>query len=351
MKVIVDPRRLSARQLTIRDVRDTLRAQNLDTSGGDFWEDKRRWNVRTLGQFRSPQQVANQILAIHDGAPVYVGDVAEVKLGHKKPDGFVRRFGKSCISVNVQRETGANVLDVMRGLQEKVAVLNAGVLKDRGLVLTQVYDETDYIESAVGLVNQNIVVGGFLTVIVLLVFLRSGRSTLVIGLAIPTSIIGTLMVLNMSGTIAERHQPGGIGLCRRDAGRQCRRGAGEHLPPLPGGRCTVPRSRARNQGGLGCGGGIHLDHPGRVLARDFYPGRGRPVVPRYRTGYQRRRWFFIDCVRYRHSHRSRPYPAGTGGTPRRGCRRRPGAVVAEGSAVCSMGWTRRVPDWWMRSCN
>jgi HAE1 family hydrophobic/amphiphilic exporter-1 len=199
LKVIVDPSKLSARQLTIRDVREALRAQNKDTSGGDFWEDKRRWNVRTLGQFRSPEQVANQILAVHDGAPVYVEDVAEVKLDFKKPEGFVRRYGKSSISVNAQRETGANVLDVMQGLQEKVAILNQGVLKDRDLMLTQVYDETEYIKSAVGLVNQNIVVGGCLTVIVLLVFLRSGRSTLVIGLAIPTSIVGTLMVLHVLG--------------------------------------------------------------------------------------------------------------------------------------------------------
>ncbi len=87
----------------------------------------------------------------------------------------------------------------MQGLQKKVAVLNEGLLKERGLILSQVYDETEYIKSAVGLVNQNILVGGFLTVIVLLVFLRSGRSTLVIGLAIPTSIIGTLMVLHVLG--------------------------------------------------------------------------------------------------------------------------------------------------------
>lgn len=199
MQVIVDAHRLAARQLTIADVRRVLRDQNKDTSGGDFWEGKRRYVVRTLGQFRSPEQVANQILSIHDGAPVRVRDVAEVQLGHKKPDGFVRRFGTSSIAVNAQRETGANVLDVMEGLRQTTDRLNQGILRSQGLVLTQVYDETEYIDSAVGLVTQNIFFGGTLTIIVLLVFLRSGRSTLVIGLAIPTSIIGTFLMLHLMG--------------------------------------------------------------------------------------------------------------------------------------------------------
>ena len=199
MQVIVNPERLAARQLTIADVRTALRNQNIDTSGGDFWEGKRRYVVRTLGQFRSPEQVLAAIIARRDDAPVYVRDVAEVRLGHKKPDGMVRRYGTSVIAVNAQRETGANVLDVMAGLREANLELNAGPLKTRGLELMQVYDETDYIDSAIGLVQSNIVIGGLLTVAVLLLFLRSGRSTLVIGLAIPTSLIGTFLILNLLG--------------------------------------------------------------------------------------------------------------------------------------------------------
>ncbi|MCH5375266.1 MAG: efflux RND transporter permease subunit, partial [Planctomycetes bacterium] len=172
VQVIVDPQKLAARGLTIADVRRVLRDQNKDTSGGDFWESKRRYVVRTLGQFRSPEQVEQQILAIHDGSPVRVSDVAIVREGFKKPDGFVRRFRTSCIAVNVQRETGANVLDVMDGLRDVNRRLNDSLLKDKGLSLTQVYDETEYIHSSVGLVTQNILVGGLLTVAVLLLFLR-----------------------------------------------------------------------------------------------------------------------------------------------------------------------------------
>ncbi len=199
MQVIVDPQRLAARRLTIQNLRTALRGQNKDTSGGDFWEGKRRYVIRTLGQFRSPEQVEEVVVAYRQGQPVYVKDVAEVRLGYKKPTGLVRRFGSSAIAVNCQRETGANVLEVMSGLRRAVQELNAGILEQRGLQITQVYDETDYIYSAVGLVQNNIVIAGILTVAVLLLFLRSGRSTLVIGLAIPTSIIGTFLILNSLG--------------------------------------------------------------------------------------------------------------------------------------------------------
>ncbi|MEZ6053720.1 MAG: efflux RND transporter permease subunit [Planctomycetaceae bacterium] len=239
LQVVVDPQKLAARRLTISDVQHTLRGQNADTSAGDYWEGKRRWVVRTLGQFRSPEQVEAQLLAIRDGNPVYVRDVAEVKLGHKKPDGLVRRFGESSIAINVLRETGANVIDVINNLKDVNAELNENVLQPRGLQLTQVYDESIYINSAVDLVQQNILLGGALTMVVLMAFLHLGirtlvlvplillsavaaayvspwifvvtlalilgagfwfaRGALVVGLAIPTSIIGTFLVLGALG--------------------------------------------------------------------------------------------------------------------------------------------------------
>ena len=199
LQVIVDPQRLAARRLTIVDMRRALQAENKDTSGGDFWEGKRRYVVRTISQFRSPEQVADVILARRDGVPVYVRDVAEVRLGHKKPDGLALRIGSSSLTLMCSRQTGANVLEVMRGLREAVAELNAGVLNERGLALEQVYDETDYIYSAIGLVRRNIFVGGSLTVIVLLLFLRSGRSTVLVGVTIPVCIIGTFLMLRLLG--------------------------------------------------------------------------------------------------------------------------------------------------------
>jgi len=199
MQVVVDPQRLAARGITIEQLAQALRARNQDTSAGDYWEGKRRYVVRTLGQFDSAREIEEVVVARRDDVPVYVRDVADVRIGYKKPDAYVRNFGTSAIAINAVRETGANVLEVMEGLREARIELMEGLLARRGLQLEQVYDETEYIYSAVGLVNQNILIGGSLTILVLLLFLRSPRSTLVVALAIPTSIVGTFLLLQLMG--------------------------------------------------------------------------------------------------------------------------------------------------------
>jgi len=199
LQVIVDPQLLAARQLTIEDLRQALANQNQDTSGGDFWEGKRRYIVRTIGQFRSPEQVEGVIISRREGKPVYVRDVARVELGLKKATGIVRRVGSSSIAVRVTRDQNANVLDTMRQLRRVAADIDQNLLAPRGLSLALVYDETTYIDSAIGLVQNNIVVGGLLTVMTLLLFLRTVRPTLIVAVAIPVSIIGTFLLLSVFG--------------------------------------------------------------------------------------------------------------------------------------------------------
>jgi HAE1 family hydrophobic/amphiphilic exporter-1 len=199
LQVIVDPQLLAARRLTIDDLRQALANQNQDTSGGDFWEGKRRYIVRTIGQFRSPEQVEGVIITRRDGKPVYVRDVARVRLGMKKATGVVRRVGSSSIAVRVTRDQNANVLETMRQLRRVAADIDQNLLAPRGLSLALVYDETTYIDSAIGLVQNNIVVGGLLTVMTLLLFLRTVRPTLIVAVAIPVSIIGTFLLLSVFG--------------------------------------------------------------------------------------------------------------------------------------------------------
>jgi HAE1 family hydrophobic/amphiphilic exporter-1 len=199
LQLVIDPQKLAARNLTINHIRQALRMQNEDTSGGDYWEGKRRYVVRTLGQFRSPEQVENVILTRENGVPVYVRDVGHAELGYKKPDGFVRRFGSTCIAINAQRAVGENVLDVMAGLKVANARLNDDLLKQQGLELIQVYDETEYIHSAVGLVRDNLLWGSLFTFVTLLVFLRSARSTVIIFAHILISTIGAFLVMAAMG--------------------------------------------------------------------------------------------------------------------------------------------------------
>jgi HAE1 family hydrophobic/amphiphilic exporter-1 len=205
MQIIIDPIRMAQYELTVPQVLSALRAANASVSAGDVNEGKRRYVVRSKGDLSSLNDVGNVTLRTSldpvSGriARVTVRDIAKVKFGYKKSVRMIRFLGQPAIAINVVRETGANVIDVMRGIRAAIAELNKTALPDAGLYLTQLYDATTYINSAIGLVQQNIWVGGALAALVLLIFLRSIRATLVISLAIPVSIVGAFVAMAVLG--------------------------------------------------------------------------------------------------------------------------------------------------------
>ncbi|HXV75939.1 MAG TPA: efflux RND transporter permease subunit [Candidatus Polarisedimenticolaceae bacterium] len=199
MQVVVDPKRLAARGLTMSEVAAALAAENKDYSAGDFREGKRRYVVRTAGDYRSPEEVENVIVATSGGAPVHVRDIGRVQLGYRKPTEFVRALGRPALAFNAQRAPGSNVLDVMARVRVVVERLNEELLRPQGLRLDIAYQETDYIDSAIALVRSNIFVGGALALIVLLLFLRSLSGTFVVGLSIPISMVATFLVMALAG--------------------------------------------------------------------------------------------------------------------------------------------------------
>jgi HAE1 family hydrophobic/amphiphilic exporter-1 len=199
MQAVFDEIAVAARQVTISEIARALAAGNRNISAGDFDEGKRRYIARTVGEYLKPEDAEQVVIKYFGDAPVNVKDVALVRYGYKKQDNVVRNNGDETLAINAIRQAGSNVLVVMEGLKTTIADLNETILADRGLFLKQVYDETDYINSAINLVRQNLFVGGVLAIIVLLIFLRSFAPTLIIALAIPISITGTFMMMVLFG--------------------------------------------------------------------------------------------------------------------------------------------------------
>ena len=199
MHVVVDPAALAARRVTVSELGAALERENRNFSGGDFQEGKRRYIVRTVGEYRSPEDIENIVVAVRNGVPVYLRDVARAEMSFRKPTSKVFAFEQQIIALNAIRAPGANVLQVMDELKETASRLNDELLAPRGLKLTQNYDQTTYIRSAIELVRQSLLVGGVLAVLVLLLYLRSASSTLVISVAIPISIIGAFLMLYWFG--------------------------------------------------------------------------------------------------------------------------------------------------------
>lgn len=205
LQVVVDADKLAQYRLTIGQVVGRLRAEHASFSAGELDEGKRSYVTRMEGELDRPGAVEDVVLRSEVDpqtgavARVTVGDVAKVGFGYADPRARIRRNGKPGLAVNAVRETGANVIEVMEGLRAATAELNETILNPRGLKLEQVYDETVYIESAIDLVQSNIVVGGLLAAIMLLLFLRSWRPTLIIAIAIPVSVVGSFVAMAALG--------------------------------------------------------------------------------------------------------------------------------------------------------
>ncbi|MBK9167516.1 MAG: efflux RND transporter permease subunit [Bryobacterales bacterium] len=199
MHFIADPRKLAARGITIAQLAAAFQREGGDISGGDFNEGKNRFIVRTVADYASAEDVENIVVGMRDGVPVFARDVGFARLGFRKKSGMGAIAGEPGLAMNVAKAPGANTLEVIAGLKAAAERLNQNLLAPRGLQLIQFADESEYIVSAIDLVRQSLYWGGALAAVVLLLFLRSVSSTLVITLAMPISLIGTFLLMSWLG--------------------------------------------------------------------------------------------------------------------------------------------------------
>ncbi|MAI02698.1 MAG: efflux RND transporter permease subunit [Rickettsiales bacterium TMED254] len=204
LRITIDPVKMAYFGLTVPYVVETIRNANSSISAGDVEEGKRKYIVRAEGEINSEKQVKDIVLISEQDSTgrygrVTVSDIANVEFTFKEPRAVIRFLGQSSIAINAVRETGANVIEVMDEIKQTLAELNNNVLPELGLKIEQVYDETIYIDSAVNLVTQNIWIGGALAIIILLIFLRSWQSTIVIAISIPISIVAAFVAMALLG--------------------------------------------------------------------------------------------------------------------------------------------------------
>jgi len=203
----IDPRRVAQRGITFNQLRDALRLENVNISAGDMPEGIYNVRIRTVGEYDDLRKIRETIVAYTDGGPVRVRDLAEVKLTYDERRSFVRSKADVSLAMPVYRESDANVIRVMEDLRERVKRINTDLLPRmamreadiRGLAeppefsIEQVYDETVYIYDSLRLVRNNLIIGGTLAVLVLLVYLEIGRRPLLVIVGTPTML--ALMVI------------------------------------------------------------------------------------------------------------------------------------------------------------
>jgi len=199
MHVIVDPHKLAAYKLTIGDIAALLGAENMNVSAGNLYLGRRDFRIRTLSELQSAEELGHLVITSTGQERITLSDVAEVRPGYQKRTWASLQNNKESISVGVRPQSGVNILALTDRIEKTVRQLNTEKLKPMGIHLHWSYDQRPYIKSAIGLVQKNIMIGGVLAVIVLLIFLRSFLSTLIVATALPISVIGCFFFLNLFG--------------------------------------------------------------------------------------------------------------------------------------------------------
>ncbi|MBE9059511.1 efflux RND transporter permease subunit [cf. Phormidesmis sp. LEGE 11477] len=195
VEVIVDPKALADRNLTIGDVATTLRNNNRDIRGGPLVLGRREYRVRTVSRIEDVGQLEGFVLRRDESGTVYLGDVAEARMGRAIQDRALTVNNEPAVATGIVRQVGGNVPEISAGIREALVELEERFDREgEGITFEIVYDENDYINESISFVQSNLIIGAVLAALVLLLFLGSLRTVGVIAIAIPTTLITVFIV-------------------------------------------------------------------------------------------------------------------------------------------------------------
>ncbi len=193
INVNIEARRLAAYQLSIMQVRDALARQNIDIPAGRVDTGARELSLRTLGRVQQPGDFLDLVVASSGGTPVRLRDLGDVVDGSKEVRTLARLDGQPAVIVSIQRQSGTNTVEVIEAVKSRFDRCRSLLPDD--VELTVIQDQSRYITAALHEIQGHLITGSILASVVVLLFMRSWRSTLIAAVAIPGSIISTFAVM------------------------------------------------------------------------------------------------------------------------------------------------------------
>lgn len=202
IRIHVDASQLAERSLSLSDVREAVRARNVDISAGDLDSGKRRYLIRTVGRFHSLEELGELIVVRRGDSITRLRDIARIELEHAELRGISYSDGDANIRVSLIRRTGSNVISIKEAALPVVERLNQDLLNPAGLRMEVSNDDVLYVESSIRNVVQNIIIGALLAAFVMFLFLRSGSATLIGMSGMPVCVVaGFIGLLLLDRTI------------------------------------------------------------------------------------------------------------------------------------------------------
>src|SRR5262245_6251827 len=201
--------KIQALDLSVDRVVNLLRTENQNIPLGEIYRGDMTYLVRSQGQFSNLDQIRDLVVLTRANVPVYMRDIAEVKDSTEDVRQILRINGKAGVRMNVQKQSGTNTVQIAQAVRHEIERINREV---PGVKLTIIDDSARFIERSINAVKEHVIIGSALVIIVIFLFLRNFRSTLIVCTSIPISVIGTFALLYFSGLTLNTMTFGGLAL-------------------------------------------------------------------------------------------------------------------------------------------
>src|SRR5687768_1837531 len=193
ISIWVNADRLAAYGIPITEVREALVRQNSNVPGGNMTSALEEKPLRTLGRVQNPEDFENLVIATINGSPVRIRDIGRAEDGTKEQRSIARLNGVPTVSINIIRQSGANTVATIEAVKANMQRVIGQLPPDVKLLVIR--DQSSYIYAALHEINVHLVLGSLLACLVVMAFMRSWRSTVIAGVAIPTSLIATFAMM------------------------------------------------------------------------------------------------------------------------------------------------------------
>jgi HAE1 family hydrophobic/amphiphilic exporter-1 len=191
----IDETKLSLLNIPISTVANRLAQENVNLSAGILKQQDSQYLVRTINEFKTVEEINEIIIEKRNDVPIKLGSIAKVFRGYKERKVISRINGKECIEAAIYRAADANTVTVANAVRERLATLEKSQFKPKGMEYTLITNQAKFIKSTIKEVIKTAIMGGILAILVLLYFLKNLRSTIIIGAAIPISVIITFFLM------------------------------------------------------------------------------------------------------------------------------------------------------------
>ena len=210
IQVRVDEGKLALLGLSIQEVNEALLKDNVNQAGGSLYEEEARYLVRSNNEFVDLEDIRDTVLLAQEGRVVRVADVGEVTRGHKQREVITRFDGREAVELAIYKEGDANTVQVAKAVERRLENISKEL--PEGIEVVTGLDQSEFIQASIREVLSNALLGGGIAILVLLLFLKDVRSTLIIGVSIPISVVATFFLMYRTGTTLNIMSLGGLAL-------------------------------------------------------------------------------------------------------------------------------------------